>query len=169
MRAGLLDMRHDQRHVRGAGQRGIGARRDRDERHAKTPRVDDDVAQLGRLARPRQGDDDIVGRDGAEISVACFGGVDEEGGGSGRGQGRRDLRADMAALAHAGDDDPPRRAGNRRAGTLEGLAHLAIQGIFERDQSGDSHPQRARRRRDRWRRRALESRAGGHVLSFALA
>ena len=47
-----------------------------------------------------------VARDHAEVAVAGLGRMDELRRRAGRGQGRGDLARDMAALAHAGDDDP---------------------------------------------------------------
>src|SRR4051812_37978257 len=43
-----------------------------------------------------------------------FGGMDENRGGAGSRQGRRDLARHMARLAHAGDDDPPLGAFEKR-------------------------------------------------------
>ena len=65
----------------------------------------DQVLHLRLLAGPGQRDDDVVRRDHAEIAVAGFGGVDEEGRRAGRGQRRGDLARDMAGLAQPGDDD----------------------------------------------------------------
>ena len=50
----------------------------------------------------------------AEIAVRRLGRMDEQGGGAGRGQGRRDLARDVAGLAHAGDHDPPGHRGQQR-------------------------------------------------------
>ena len=78
----------------------------------KRPGVFDQAAELGRLARPGERQDHVVRGDHAEIAVAGLGGVDEEGGRAGRGEGGGDLAADMAALADAADD----HAAARRAG-----------------------------------------------------
>lgn len=61
--------------------------------------------RLQALARPRHGDDGIVPGDHAEVAVIGFGRVDEERRCAGRGECRGQLRADMTALADAGDDD----------------------------------------------------------------
>ena len=46
----------------------------------------------------------------------------EEGGRAGRGEGRRDLAADMAGFAHAGDDHAAARAADQVDGGDEGAA-----------------------------------------------
>ena len=43
----------------------------------------------------------------------------EEGGGAGAGEGGGDLAADVAALAHAGDDDAPLAGQHQTAGIGE--------------------------------------------------
>ena len=57
---------------------------------------------------PRVGDrqHDVVLGHHAEVAVAGLGRMDEERRRAGRGERRRDLAADVAALAHAHDDDP---------------------------------------------------------------
>ena len=97
---------------------GIGG--DGDEPDAEAARIVDQVLELDRLARPRQRQDHVVGGDHAEVAVARLAGMDEERGRAGRGEGRRDLAADMAGLAHAGDDHPaarPRGSGRPRPRT----------------------------------------------------
>ena len=47
-----------------------------------------------------------MARDGAQIAMAGFGGMDEIGGRAGGGQSGGDLAGDMARFAHAADDDP---------------------------------------------------------------
>ena len=54
-----------------------------------------------------------LGRDHAEIAVARLGRMDELRRRAGRGEGGGDLARDMAALAHAGDDDAARRGGEQ--------------------------------------------------------
>src|SRR5260370_52078 len=54
------------------------------------------------LAGRRNGDEEVVGRDHAEVAVAGLARMHEKRRRPGRGQGRGDLAADMAALAHAG-------------------------------------------------------------------
>src|SRR5581483_8116967 len=87
-----------------ATERAVGGTGHRDQRDAEAARIIDQAAELGRLARPGQRDDHVVRRDHAEIAVARFARMDEEGGRAGRGQRGCDLAADMARFAHAGDD-----------------------------------------------------------------
>ncbi len=77
---------------------------DRDQRDAEALGVFDEIAQFGGFARPGERHDRVVAGDHAEIAVARLARMHEIGGRSGRGEGGRDLAADMAALAHAGDD-----------------------------------------------------------------
>ena len=62
------------------------------------------AASVG-LAAVRQRDHDVVALDHAEIAVDGLGRVQEERRRAGARQRRRDLAADDARLAHAGDDD----------------------------------------------------------------
>ena len=81
-------------------------RRHRDERHGESPRIGHEVAELDRLAGPREGEDHVVAGDHAEIAVARLARMHE---GRRRAGGREragHLHADMAAFAHAGDDHP---------------------------------------------------------------
>ncbi len=96
VRAGLLGARQEQHDVGLAAKRAVGGGGHGDQRNAEAARMLDDGAQFGRLAGPRQRDDDVVGRDPAEVAVACLGGCDEEGRCAGRGQGRGDLAGDVA-------------------------------------------------------------------------
>ena len=77
--------------------------------------------------------------------MARLGGVHEEGGRAGRGERRGDLGADMAALAHAGDDDAAGRRADQPERRLEGRAHLAAERGLERRQSVRRDAQRAER------------------------
>ena len=106
VRAGLARLRQGEHHVRGAAERALRLRRHGDEPDAEAPRIVDQVLELRGLARPRQRHDQVVGRDHAEVAVARLARMHEIGGRAGRGEGRRDLAADVARLAHAGDDQP---------------------------------------------------------------
>ena len=106
VRAGLARLRQGEHHVRGAAERAVGFRRDGDEADVEAAGIVDEVLELHGLARPRQCHDEIVGRDHAEVAVARLARVHEEGGRTGRGEGRRHLAADVAGLAHPGDDQP---------------------------------------------------------------
>ena len=82
----------------------VALRRHGDQADAEAARIVDQVLELDRLARPGQRHDDVVRRDHAEVAVARLARMHEIGGRAGRGEGRGDLAADMAGLAHAGDD-----------------------------------------------------------------
>ena len=79
--------------------------------------------QLLGLAAVRERDDHIVVANGAEIAVRGFGRVQEPGRGARAREGRRDLPADDARLAHAGDDHP--------AATVEEQLHRALEGAVD--------------------------------------
>ncbi|MBA7692350.1 hypothetical protein ES703_100917 [subsurface metagenome] len=96
VRAGFAHLRQLQHDARGRTERGFRVRGDRNHRDGKARRVIDEVLHLRLFAGPGQRQDHVIRRDHAEVAVACFRGVDKEGGGAGRGQGRRDLAADMA-------------------------------------------------------------------------
>ena len=98
---------------------------DGDERHAEAARIEDDVAELRRLARPGERDITSSRRDHAEVAVARLGGMHEEGRRAGRGERRGDLGADMPALAHAGDDDAAGRRGDQRAAPASKAARIS--------------------------------------------
>eukprot|EP01136_Pigoraptor_vietnamica_P039950 Opistho-1_new@11301 len=120
---GLAHIRQQQGHVGGAAQRAVAAAGDADQRNRPAPGVADDVGQFEGLARVGQGDHRIGGRHHAEIAVAGFRRMDELRRGSGRGKGGGNLAGDVAAFAHAGDDDP---AGHPRQ-QVQRLAHLAVE------------------------------------------
>ena len=75
--------------------------------------------------------------------MAGFGGVNEERGRAGRGEGRGDLAADMAGLAEAGDDQPSLGAENEAGGLGEGLAEIGAQRDLERGNAAAFGLQRA--------------------------
>ena len=75
--------------------------------------------------------------------MARLAGMDEERRAAGRGQGRGDLAGDMAALAHAGHDDPPVDG----AEPVQRLDEAPVQRIGERGQAGGFQRQHAARRR----------------------
>ena len=96
VRAGLLRLGQLEHHVGGLAERRVLLRGDGDEAHREAARVGDDVRKLDRLAGPRQRQDDVVARHHAEVAVRGLGRVHEEGWRAGRGEGRRNLLADMA-------------------------------------------------------------------------
>ena len=103
----------------------------RDDRDAKALGIGDEVRELRRLAGPGQRQDDVVRVDHAEVAVARLAGMDVVGGRAGRGEGGGDLAADMARLAHAGDDDPALRGCDELDGGDEALAEPVLDGAHE--------------------------------------
>ena len=110
VRAGFARLRQREHDVGRLPERAVGGGGDGDQPDAEPARIVDQVLELGGLARPGQRHDHVVVGDHAEVAVARFARMDEEGGRAGRGQRRGDLAADMAGLAHAGDDHPAARA-----------------------------------------------------------
>ena len=64
------------------------------------------VSQLAACSRLGNADDYVLSADHPQIPVAGFGGMDEEGGRTGGGEGGDDFTGDVPGLAHAGADDP---------------------------------------------------------------
>jgi hypothetical protein len=95
MRTSLAGLRQRQRDIGGLAQGGVAFRRHRHQRDAEALGIGDEVLHLGLLAGPRQGHDDVIGGDHAEVAVAGFGGVHEKGGGAGGGEGGGDLARHM--------------------------------------------------------------------------
>ncbi len=115
--AGLLHLGERQADVGGAAGGAVAVRGDDDELHPEATAIGDDVAQLGRLAGPGQRDDDVFGRDHAEIAMTGLAWMDEHGRRAGGGQRGGDLAADQPALPHTGDD----RATLGRVDRVDGL------------------------------------------------
>ena len=95
-------------------------------------------------------------RDHAEVAMARFARMHEIGGRAGRGEGRGDLAADMAGLAHAGDDQPAlataRSAQRRRRA---GRQAVLDRGDQRRDAAGLGVERAQRRIDQRARRRSV--------------
>ena len=137
VRAGFARLRQHQRHVGGLAERAGGVRGDGDEADPEAPRIVDQVLELGGFARPGQRHDDVVGRDHAEIAVACLAGMDEKRRRAGRGERRGDLARDVAGLAHAGDDDAALGGADQLDGGDEGAPQAIVDGGGQRcDASG---------------------------------
>ena len=79
MRAGFARLRQHQRDVGGLAKRAAGLRGDGDQRATEAARIVDQVFQFRGLARPGQRHDHVVGGDHAEIAVARFARMNEEG------------------------------------------------------------------------------------------
>jgi hypothetical protein len=92
----------------------------------------------------------VVARDHSYVAMARFGGVDEVGRGARTGERGRDLRADVARLTHAHDDDTALAVEDQAAGLhetridalLQRRDRLALQGKCRQcglDQSVGAH------------------------------
>ncbi len=90
-------------------------------------------------------------RDHAEVAVARFAGMHEEGGRAGRGEGRGDLAPDVAGLAHAGDDQAALGVADQFDGGGEGRPKRALQRGRERGDAAALGLERAQRGL-RWQR-----------------
>src|SRR3984885_142539 len=128
VRAGLAGLRQRQRDIGGLAQGGGAVRRHRDQRNAEARGVGDQRLHLGLLAGPRQRHDDVVGGDHAEVAMAGLGGVDEEGGRAGGGEGGGDLARHMAGLAEPGDDQPAPGVANGVGGGSKRRAESGLRG-----------------------------------------
>ena len=115
-----------------AAERAVDVAGHRDQGHAEAL----DRRQRSRRSRRSRRELEIArttspARDHAEVAVARFGRVHEERRRAGRGQRRRDLAADVAALAHAHHDDPA-AAGEHRADRGDEALALALLQRVER-------------------------------------
>ena len=122
VRAGFFAHAHVEVHVALARERRVRPTGEGDQGGALALDGGQDHQHLVARARVGDGDDDVVGGDHAEIPVRGLRGMDEVGGGAGRGEGGGDLAPDMAGFAHAGDDDPAARAEDEPHGFGEGRA-----------------------------------------------
>ena len=83
--------------------------------------------QFGGLAGVRQCQQHIRRRDHADVAMTGLRGMQKKRRGSGACKRRRDLVADMAGLAHAGDDNPAVARINKPASRDEVLADVILQ------------------------------------------
>ena len=104
----------------------LGLAGHRDQRDAEPLDRRHDRRDLVALAGVRDREDDIARRHHAEVAVARLARMDEHGRRSGRGERRRDLAADVAALAHSHHDDtaPAAKDGAERSDEVVALALL---------------------------------------------
>ena len=112
-RAGLADLRQQQKEVGRLDQRARRPTDDGDQRNREPTGVENQVAQLGGLAGVGQGQHRVLRRDHAEVAVAGLGRMDVERRSAGRGQRGGDLARDVAALAHPGHHDASGHAGQQ--------------------------------------------------------
>ena len=101
-----------------------GAASDRDGFHAKGAHDGQHHQDFRAFAGIADGEQGVVGGNHAEVAVPRFGGVDEEGGGAGAGQRRRDFFANVPRFAEAGHDDVAARGEDAVAGGEEGRAEV---------------------------------------------
>ena len=83
----------------------------------------DEAEQFVGVAAVRDGHDHIARRNHAQVAVIGIEGIEVERGGTGRGQGSSDLRADVTRLTHTRDDDLAVTMEDELHGTLEFLTH----------------------------------------------
>src|SRR5439155_15103353 len=129
-------------------ERTVADRGHGNEPDAEAARVVDQMLELDRLSRPGQRHDHVIGRDHAEVAMARFAWMDEEGGRAGGREGGGDFSGDMAGLAHAGHDQPAVRVGDQVYGGYEGAAEPIVDGGCERGEPGGFDVERSHRRGD---------------------
>ncbi len=140
VRAGLTRHSGVEGHVRQPSQRGVLASGHGDEAGAERLQGRKDGVQFRRFAGVGNGDDHVVAAQAPQIAVRTFHGMQEKGGGSGRGKGGGKLAAYEPRLADAGHDHAPRTGGQRPQGEdqrrflgrggSEALAHGGEPGYF---------------------------------------
>ena len=130
-------------------ERRLGARGDGDELDVVAARVGDQRLQLDSLTGPGQGKQYVVGSDHAEVAVRGLGRVYEKGWAAGRGKGGRDLLADVAALADAGDDDAAASRAQDAQRVTERPAHGADKSRAQLAEALAFEIERSQRGRDR--------------------
>ena len=118
-RASLLVDRHVQMDVGHLRHRRVRLARHRDQRRAHALDQRQDRHDLGGFARIADRQYHVLARDHAQVAMAGFTGVDEERRRAGGRQRRGDLAADVARLAHAGNDDAPSAGHHALAGADE--------------------------------------------------
>jgi len=126
-RAGLLRHAVRQHQIGVRRQRRLGPAGHADQRHAQALQGRQDGRQLVALAGVGNRQHHVAAGDHAEVAVAGLGGVDEQRGRAGGGQGRGDLASDMAALAHAHHDHATGTAQDRFDHRREARALLVLQ------------------------------------------
>ena len=143
--------------VGGAPGGAIGMRRRDHQRDPVMAAVMEDVVQLARFARPGDRQHDIACGNHAKVAVARLTRMQIQRRGSRRTHGGRDLARDMPALAHAGDDDASRGAGDGLDRPFQRLAEIRIRDrVLERDETFDLDIQRAESRQPVRRRRDVK-------------
>ena len=103
--AGLDRDAHVECHVGLTRERGVGVARDRHQRDAEAASDGKQPQHLLALPAVRDREEDVAPDERADVAMAAFAGVQEEGRRAGGGERRGDLAADDARLADARDDD----------------------------------------------------------------
>ena len=114
--------------VGGAAERRRGVAGQGDERGAEALQRLEQAGEFLGLAAVRQRDHDVARLNHAEVAVHGLGRVHEVGGRAGARERRRDLPADDARLAHAGEDHAAAAVAHQRDGGREAL----VEAIGER-------------------------------------
>ncbi len=105
MRTGFLGDGKLQHNVGRLAESAITTRSNGDHGYCETAGIAEHIAELDCFPRPRQGDDRIITRNHAEITMTGFTRMNEEGRRSSRGECRSKLLANMATLAEPCHDD----------------------------------------------------------------
>jgi hypothetical protein len=158
-RAGLLVDRTRQADVGDLAEVAVGAAGHRDQRDTDSAHRRNDRGQLVAFARIRDRQHDVAGGHHPEVAVAGFGRVDEHRRCAGRCQRRRNLAADVTALAHAHHDDAPAARKHRLHRIREAVALARLQS----DQRVGLDVERCTRQFERAFR--IESEVGSHCVA----
>src|SRR5581483_8028098 len=128
-RARLLRHADVERDVGGARERRIRGTRERDQRDREAARDGEQAEDLLALAAVRDGDQHVAADERPDVAVVAFGGVEEEGRGPRRREGRGDLPADDPRLADAGHDDLAAGREQQVEGFHEAVAEPVPEGV----------------------------------------
>src|SRR5688572_9049709 len=112
MGAGFLFDPRIERHVAVPCERRLRVARQRDRAHAEALEMLEKAQDLVRFSALGDQDRDVRFPDQSEVAVSAVSGMEEIGGGSGRGQSCRNLASDQSGLPDSGHDDTARRTGN---------------------------------------------------------
>ena len=136
-RANLLQRPQDDGHVGLCGQRALACAGQPDNGRRQLAERAQQADDLLAFAAVRQGQDDIVGMDHAQIAVDGAGGVQDVGTGARRVERAGDLLADVGRFAGAGDRDPagavPQQLHRLKERAVETIRHLVKGRRFRTD------------------------------------
>jgi hypothetical protein len=161
-------------HVGFLGERGVAIAEEGDQRAAEGAEGGQEMEQFGGGAGAGEEEDGIAGREDADVAVDGLGGVEEDGGQAGGGEGGGELFGDAAGLADAREDDFVARGGEAGGGVSEVVVEAvsgAEDGIGLQRQEGfstiDHGPQYTRSVMKILRRTLLQLPAAGLLLGAA--